>query len=370
MKIYNLNQLTNSRLLYDKEPPKFLNFIILIVLALIIGFIIWSTNSVKTFIVKGQGIVSNKEKNIIMAKVSGEVNKVFIEEGKQVKKGDLLLKINAPDIENQLSQVSDQIDLIKSRINILRKAERNVTNKTNNFNKYNSNEIEFYNKLKSSSSKIEEYKVYEKSLENQNYSTEQINQAKEQSKIKEKQVYYETLNEFIKERKQLDLELSKLKSQKEALSNSSEEYKLYANQSGTIHLNDEIKEGMFIQAGTAFGNISNKNKEILITSMIQGSDRPRIHKNDEVSLVVGGLNQVEYGTLDGKVVSIDEDSTIDNETGNILFKIKVKPEKTYLKDKKGERVNLTSGMVVETRVKYEKITYANYLLEQLGIQFN
>lgn len=370
MKVYNLNEITNSRLLYDKEPPKFLNFVILTVLALIIGFIIWSTNSVKTFVVKGQGIVSNKEKSTIMAKVSGEIDKVFIEEGTIVKKGDLLLSINAPDIKYQLSQVNDQIDLLEEKINLLKRAERNATNKSNNFSKDNSYEVEFYNKLKLSSSKIEEYRVDEKSLKKQNYSKDQINQLKEQSKIKENQIYYETISEFAREKMQLDLELNKLKSQKKALSNSSEDYKLYANQSGTIHLNDDIKEGMFVQAGTAFGNISNKNKGIIVTSMIQGNDRPRIHKNDEVSLIVGGLNQADYGTLDGKVISIDEDSTIDSEKGNILFKVKVKPEKTYLKDKKGERVNLTSGMVVETRVKYEKITYANYLLDQIGIQFN
>lgn len=370
MKVYNLNQLTNSRLLYDKEPPKFLNFIILTLLVLIIVFIIWSANSVKTFIVKGQGIVSNNEKNIIMAKVSGEVNKVFIEEGKQVKKGDLLLTINAPDIENQLCQVNDQIDLISERVKLLEKAEKNIKNKTNNFDIHNSDEIEFYNKLKLSSSKIEEYKVDEESFKKQGYSIDQINQAKEQSKTKEKQVYYETASDFTKERKELDLELSKLKIQKKALFNSSEEYKLYANQSGTIHINDEIKKGMFTQVGTIFGNISNKNKDIIITSIIQGTDRPRIHENDKVSLVVGGLNQSEYGTLDGKVASIDEDSTVDNKNGNVFFKIKIKPEKTYLRDKKGERVNLTSGMIVETRVKYEKITYASYFLEQIGIQFN
>ena len=37
----------------------------------------------------------------------------------------------------------------------------------------------------------------------------------------------------------------------------------------------------------------------------------------------------------------DEDATIDNEKGDVFFKVKVKPDKTYLEDSKGERVNLT-----------------------------
>lgn len=50
--------------------------------------------------------------------------------------------------------------------------------------------------------------------------------------------------------------------------------------------------------------------------------------------------------------------------------MKVKPEKTYMKDKKDEQVNLTLGMVAETRVKYEKITNMKYFLEQIGIKFD
>ena len=104
--------------------------------------------------------------------------------------------------------------------------------------------------------------------------------------------------------------------------------------------------------------------------MLSSSDRPRIHEGDEVSLVIGGLNQAEYGTVPGKVISIDEDATLDNENGNVYFKVKVKPDVTYLEDSKGERVNLTIGMVTETRVKYEKITYMKYFLELIGVKFS
>jgi hypothetical protein len=57
---------------------------------------------------------------------------------------------------------------------------------------------------------------------------------------------------------------------------------------------------MFIQVGTVLGSISDKSGDLMIVSMVQGSDRPRIHKDDEVSLAVGDLNQAEYGTLNGK----------------------------------------------------------------------
>ena len=45
-----------------------------------------------------------------------------------------------------------------------------------------------------------------------------------------------------------------------------------------------------------------------------------------------------------------------NAKGSIYFKVKVKPKKTYLQNSKGEKVNLTIGMVTETIVKYKKMT--------------
>lgn len=138
---------------------------------------------------------------------------------------------------------------------------------------------------------------------------------------------------------------------------------------GVVHLNTPLTVGMVLQGGSLVGTITNSEEELIVETMLPSTDRPRIHVGDEVSLVIGGLNQAEYGTVPGQVISIDEDATIDSEKGNIYFKVRVKPDKTYLEDSKGERVNLTIGMVAETRVKYEKITYMKYFLELIGIKF-
>jgi multidrug efflux pump subunit AcrA (membrane-fusion protein) len=79
-------------------------------------------------------------------------------------------------------------------------------------------------------------------------------------------------------------------------------------------------------------------------------------------------NEIASGTVKGKVISIDQDANIDSQKGTIYFNMKVKPEETYLADKKGKKVNLALGMVTETRVKYDKITYLKYFLEQIGFK--
>lgn len=370
MKVYNLNEITDSKLLYDKKPPAFMNYIILIVTTLIVIGLVWADKSVKTYMVKGQGVVVSDNKSHIMTKSSGEIKEVFIEEGKEVKEGDVLFTTNSIETDLQLEQINAQINTYNDRIYLLTQAEENATNGTNYFDAYSELESEFYNKLSEAYLARKEFEVDEKALKDQGYDKKQIDQYVKVQKNKANEHYYKTISEFTTEKNQYELEVSKLVAQKNALEKSMDQYKVLAQKGGIVHLNTPLTEGMVLQGGSLIGTITNKEEQLIIETMLSSSERPRIHVEDEVSLAVGGLNQAEYGTISGKVVSIDEDATIDNEKGNVYFKVKVKPDKTYLEDSKGEKVNLTLGMVTETRVKYEKITYMKYFLEQIGVKFS
>lgn len=370
LQVYNLNEITHSKILYDKKPPRFMIYVVSIVLILLTAFIYWSMKSVKTYVVKGQGIVTTEKKSNVMTKVSGEINEVFIEEGKQFNEGDTLVTLKPVESNIQTEQIDSQIVVIDKRIELLSRAEKDTTNGRNSFRKNDSDETEFYNKISNIYTKEKEFEVDEKALKEQQITEEQINKYKEAQKSKAQTVRYEGILQFTNEKEQLKFEKSKLEAQKNSLDKAKEEFKIIASDSGKIHLSMPITKGMVIQAGNLIGTIANNEDKLIVETLIPSIERPRIHVDDEVSLAIGGLNQAEYGTIRGKVSSIDEDATIDDKKGNVFFKVKVEPEKTYLTDKKGENVNLTLGMVTETRVKYEKITYIKYFLDQIGIKLN
>lgn len=370
LKLYNLNELSDSRVLYDKNPPRFMIIIIFIVTALIIVFLVWSDKSIKTYVVKGQGMVTTQNKANIMASLSGAIKEVNVEEGKEVKAGDVLLTLNPADPNLQLEQVNGQLDYENKRISYLSRAVNDATKRTNSFDKKNADEVEFYNRLSGSYAKKNEYKVDEVALKTQGYTDDQIIQYKDQQNTKLNELYYDTITGLTSEKIQLEIDKNKLESQKLALIKSLEEYRILAPQDGTVHLSTPITRGMVLQAGNSLGSISSNKDDLIIQAMLSSSDRPLIHVGDEVSLAVAGLNQAEYGTINGKVMKIDEDASINSEKGTVFFNVKVKPEKSYLQDKKGEKVNLSLGMVTETRMKYEKITYMKYFLEQIGVKFD
>lgn len=369
MKVYNLNEITDSKILYDRKPPAFMTYIILIVTALIIAVLIWANKSVKTYMVKGQGVVVSENKSHIMTKNSGEIKDVFIKEGSEVKEGDVLFTTNGLEADLQLEQINVQVSTFTRRIELLSLAEENATNGTNYFDRDNKEESEFYNKLNAAYIARKDFIVDEQGLKEQGLNEKQIKEYAKTQKNKADEHYYKTISEFIDEKNKYEFELPKLVAQKEALEKGKEQYEVVAQKSGMIHLNTPFTSGMVLQSGSLIGTITSKEEELIVETMLPSSERTRIHVGDEVALAIGGLLQSEYGTISGKVISIDEDATIDNENGNVFFKVKVKPDKTYLEDSKGERVNLTLGMVAETRVKYEKITYMKYILELIGVKF-
>ena len=228
MKVYNLNEITDSKILYDRKPPAFMKYIILIVTALIVACLIWANKSVKTYMVKGQGIVVSENKSHVMTKGSGEIKEVFVSEGSEVKEGDILFTTNGLESDLQLEQIIAQINTYTRRIELLTLAEENATNGTNKFDPNNEEEIEFYNKLSAAYIARKEFEVNKENLKNQGYDDKQIEEYAKTQKNKLNEQYYKTISEFTTEKNQYELELSKLVAQKEALEKGKEQYQVVA----------------------------------------------------------------------------------------------------------------------------------------------
>lgn len=84
-----------------------------------------------------------------------------------------------------------------------------------------------------------------------------------------------------------------------------------------------------------------------------------------------GLTQSIYGTIEGTVTQIDSDMTVqeseDGSESTSYIKMTITPSAKYLISNQGDKVNLSSGMTVESRIQYDKISYFNYVMEALGV---
>ena len=348
--VKNMADLKDSRLLYEKDLPPFGYMLVALIAALVIGVIIWGIKTPKTYVIKSPGTIESTNKNYIMSAYPGEITQMNISEGSFVEKGDVLFTVKSTELDLQEDQITGQIEMYNEKIEQLRKLERSVMDNKN----YYISQIE-QNDIDTSS-----YKKY-------GYTDASIEIELERANAKTSEIYYSMLKSINESISQAEGEIQKLDIQKNSVESGQSEYQVFANTSGIVHMMNDYKEGMVVQAGGAVGSIANENDQYIVSALLSVNDRPRVSLGNEVNIEVTGLAQNTYGNLKGTLLSVDNDITTSPNGEQTFFKAKISIETPYLISSKGNKVNISNGMAVEARIIYDELSYFDYLLESLGL---
>lgn len=365
--IKNISELKNSRLLYEKDLPPFGYIIVSLIAILLIAVISWSIKTPKTYVIKCPGAIESTNKNYIMSAYAGEINKMNISEGSFVEKGDVLFTVKSTDLDLQEKQVTGQIDIYTENINQLRKLEQSIMDGKNYFDIELESDRQYYNQYEAYMSQIEQNDIDTSTYKSYGYTDAQIELELEKNNAKITEIYYSTLKTIDEGIMQYNNEIDKLMIQQGAIENGQSEYQIIASTSGIVHMINEYKEGMVVQAASAIGSIANENDKYIVSAYLSVSDRPRVSIGDNVNIEVLGLAQNTYGNIRGKLVSIDNDISSSQNGDQTFFKATIEVETPYLISSKGNKVNISNGMSVEARIIYDELSYFDYFLESLGL---
>jgi len=365
--IKNISELKDSRLLYEKDLPPFGYIIVSLIAILLIAVITWSIKTQKSYVIKSQGVIESTNKNYIMSSYTGEINKMNISEGSFVETGDVLFTVKSTDLDLQEEQITGQIDLYTENINQLKKLEQSIMDDKNYFDITKENDRQYYNQYEAYRSQIEQNDVDASTYKSYGYSDAQIEAELAKNNAKISELYYSTLKTINENITQYENEIDKLKVQNDAIANGQSEYQVIANTSGIVHMINDYKEGMVVQAASAIGSIANENDDYIVNAYLSVNDRPRVSLGDDVNIEVVGLAQNTYGNLKGKLVSVDNDVSSSQDGEQTFFKSKIEIETPYLISSKGNKVNISNGMSVEARIIYDELSYFDYFLESLGL---
>ena len=91
--IRTLDQLKDSRLMFDKKVPAFGYLLLLIVSAFLAGAVIWSMYTPKAYMITAQGTVTSEDANYVMSGYTGEIGACHMKEGMLVEIHCLQLKV-------------------------------------------------------------------------------------------------------------------------------------------------------------------------------------------------------------------------------------------------------------------------------------
>lgn len=368
-RVKSLDEIKDSRLLYEKKVPAFGFILLLIVAAFMGGLGVWAYKTPKVSVIKAAGTISSAKKNYVMSPYTGEILGADYEEGKVVKEGDVLFKIKSTDLNLQLQQLQSNKELIEKRVELYKKYVQSLETETNMFSVSDELESPFYNKYESYVNQTEQVTVNEELLKGYGYSKEDIDKEYEKAESKKKQIYYTELNSANDSISELTSQVETINIQIESINSGIAEYEVKAPTSGVVHIMDKFTEGMVIQTGQKVASIATNEDDFEIIATVSEADATKIHKGDKVDIAINGLTSSVYGTISGKIISKDTDVSISQtNTGTVsYFKLKIKPDYDYVISKAGDKVDLTNGMGVETRIKYDKVTYLNYVLDAIGL---
>ncbi|MGL5041696.1 MAG: HlyD family secretion protein [Culicoidibacterales bacterium] len=381
MKIYDKNELTNSRIFFDKAPPRFMSYFLVSVIVLLVTLIGLATITAKTDVVQGFGTVEADDKVYLTPTISAKIATVFKQEGDLVTKGDVILTLEAPLSAIEAQEIDKQILYQTSQIATLNLAKQSLDEQ---YNYLMPEQAEFHGKIshylrKVAAQETEKAIINEKKVQLGSRNHDQIEALEAEIKVLEKRqigeeaqisaLYDQLVNELGKIRAQVDNRLKELQFQQALKTAEVNNLQLKASQTGKLHYHTNIKQGMAISNMQPIAHIDQGNDaKLIIESYIPAEQISKISMGNEVRIAVLGVNQTKFGTLKGTIKRISS-GTISRQKGAAslpFYQIIVDCDQDKLSHKAGEEIQLVPSLQVTTKIIYSQESYFQWLLEQLN----
>jgi len=303
-----------------------------------------------------QGILkSEKERNLITSSYSGKIASIFIKENKYIQKGDTLIIIDNTVGKEKSNFVSNQLEetnLFISDLTYLSNTKYLSQDSLHSFS-YQKQYLQYAQKL------IELQTRYKKSKRDFNrqeklYQKDVIAKVEFENSKYNLNLAISELNHFKKQQRnqwqaELTQHINKSKEFKSTLSqyeNEQENHIITASINGTIQNIKGFEIGNFIASGTTIAEIS-PDTELIAECYISPSDIGLLKIDSEVKFQIDAFNYNQWGMITGKIMTINKDITIINNTP--MFKVICSLNQKQLQLKNGFEGKLKKGMTLNAR---------------------
>ena len=132
--LINLNEMTDSREVYESKPNIVLTIFIYTILALFITALLWMNFGRIDVVVKSEGMLRpNEQVATVINTYSGALEQVKVKDGSKVKAGDTLYIIEHEDLVSELDYYQDQLEDTEDILNLLNRYKQSVEDDKNYF---------------------------------------------------------------------------------------------------------------------------------------------------------------------------------------------------------------------------------------------
>jgi adhesin transport system membrane fusion protein len=141
---------------------------------------------------------------------------------------------------------------------------------------------------------------------------------------------------------------------------------LRAPLAGRIHRVLVTTRGGSIRPGEPVVEIVPSNETLLVEAQIHPTDIAFVRMGQPARVAITAYDRSIYGVLEGTVVSISPDATVNERTGESFYTVKVRTTVNALRDRNGTAMPIGVGMTAEVDLLGDKRTILQYILSPIA----
>lgn len=184
------------------------------------------------------------------------------------------------------------------------------------------------------------------------------------SSIREQQIA-----QWQAQKRETERQIRSFNSEVQRIDQEKENYIIVAPVSGRLVNFSGIQKENFIVQGQTIGEIS-PDESLVVETFVSPKDIGFINIGQHVKFQVDTYNYNQWGLLDGKVKEIDQNITVNQQTGESYFRVLSKMDKNYLQLKNGYKGKIGKGMTLTARFHLIDRTLWQLLFDRADDWFN
>jgi HlyD family secretion protein len=323
---------------------------------------------------QSRGIVRSTTDNVpLTSLVNGKVIFVKLKNNQMVQQGDTLVQLTQENLDTDKATNQEVFSTIQDQIHDLSFV---VLSKSNNLKTAAVQQewFSYINKKEELQSKIAQTKIgydrnkglYEKGVisraEFEKYSFDYTYAQQALSGLEKNQ-----RSMWQNSKRDLEIHLKNLNGTLRKIKVEAKNYVITAPMSGTIENFSGIQIGSFLNTSQSIATISATDK-LIVESTVSTNDIGLIRKNQKVKFQIDDFNYNQWGLLEGKVIDIDHNITIQGDQA--FFKVRSVLYATEMSLQSGYKTNITKGMTLTTRYMIARRSLYDLLFDKVDDWLN
>jgi multidrug resistance efflux pump len=323
---------------------------------------------------QSRGMVRSTTDNVpLTSLVNGKVTFVNLKNNRVVQKGDTLVKLTLDNLDTEKAtnqglsttiqnQIQDLSLVVLGKSSLLKTPELQQE-----WFSYSSKREELLSKIAQAKTGFDRNKqLYDKGViakaEFEKYSFEYTYAQQALSGLEKNQ-----RSVWQNKKRELQEQLQNLKGTLQKINVEARNYIITAPLSGTVENFSGIQVGSFLNASQPIAVIS-ATDQLIVESTVSPNDIGLIHNNQKVKFQLDAFNYNQWGLLDGKVIDIDRNITIQGEQA--FFKVRCALNSTAMQLQSGYKTQISKGMTLTTRYMITRRSLYDLLFDKVDDWLN